>query len=149
VVGEEVVKYDIGNKDLDQGAGKADTLKPKAAFERLPHLADALAIAMIRIDRGKQVKPGVYEYSVTGMGIGGHSSQPLLDACRQIQAILGDPCHQQAAIYREGKDQPDMTCPVDVGAKYRVAEDIKNGPRFRKFEPFDPSVFKSKEAVPA
>ena len=104
---------------------------------------------MIRVERGKEIKPGVYEYSVTGMGIFGHSSQPLLDACRQIPAILGDPCHQQAGIYREGKDQPDMTCPVDVGAKYRIAEDTKRGPRFGKFEPFDRSVFKAKDAASA
>ena len=103
---------------------------------------------MIRVERGKEIKPGVYEYSVTGMGIFGHSSQPLLDACREIQSILGDPCHQQAGIYREGKDQPDMTCPVDVGAKYRIAEDTKSGPRFRKFEPFDSSVFRANDTAP-
>jgi hypothetical protein len=40
-----------------------------------------------------------------------------------------------------------MTCPVDIGAKYRVTEDTKSGPRFRKYEPFDSSVFKAKEAV--
>jgi hypothetical protein len=101
---------------------------------------------MIRVERRNEVKPGVWEYSVTGMAIFGHSSQPLLDACRQIQAILGDPCHRQAGIYREGGDQPDMSCPVDVGAKYRVAEDTRRGPRFGKFEPFDPSVFKTKKA---
>ena len=104
---------------------------------------------MIRVQRGKEVKPGIFEYSVAGMGIRGHSSQPLLDACRQIQAILGDPCHRHAAIYREGKDQPDMSCPVDVGARYRVAEDTKRGPRFGKFEPFDSSVFKAKDAASA
>jgi hypothetical protein len=105
---------------------------------------------MIRVERGKELGPGVYEYSVTGMGIFGKSSQPLLDACRQIQAILGDPCHQQAGIYHEGKDQPDMTCPVDVGAKYRAAEDTKSGPRFRIYQPFDSSVFnKAKEAASA
>jgi hypothetical protein len=101
---------------------------------------------VIRIERGREVQPGLYEYSIPSLALGGRSSQPLLDACRQIQSILGDPCREQAAIYREGHDQPDMTCPVDVGAKYRVAEDVKHGPRFRKFEPFDFSAFKAKEA---
>jgi hypothetical protein len=54
----------------------------------------------------------------------------------------------QAGIWREGNDQPDVVCPVDVGAKYRVAEDIKIGPRFRIYEPFGSSVFKTKEAIP-
>ena len=103
---------------------------------------------MIRVQRGKEIKPGIFEYSVAGMGIFGHSSQPILDACRQIQTILGDPCHRQAGIWREGHDQPDMVCPVDVGAKYRAAEDTKSGPRFRKFEPFDSSVFKAHDASP-
>jgi hypothetical protein len=104
---------------------------------------------MIRVERGKEIKPGVYEYSVPGMGIRGDSSQPLLDACREIQSILGDPCRERAAIYREGRDQPDMVCPVDVGARYRVAEDTKRGPRFEKFKPFDSSVFKAKDAASA
>jgi hypothetical protein len=98
---------------------------------------------MIRIERGQEVKPGIWEYTVPAMPIAGHSSQPLLDACRQIQAILGDPCREHAGIWREGKDQPDMTCAVDVGARYRVAEDTKSRPRFRKFESFDPSVFRT------
>jgi hypothetical protein len=96
---------------------------------------------VIRVERGSEVRPGVFEYSVGAMGIRGSSSQPLLDACRQIQSMLGDPGRRQAAIYREGRDQPDMTVPVDVGARYRVAEDIKQGPRFRKFEPFGSSAF--------
>jgi hypothetical protein len=102
---------------------------------------------MIKIERGREVAPGIFEYSIPSLALSGRSREPLLDACRQIQAILGDPCREQAGIYREGHDQPDMTCPVDVGAKYRVAEDTKNGPRFRKFEPFDSSVFNAKEAV--
>jgi hypothetical protein len=103
---------------------------------------------VIRIERGEEIKPGIWEYTVLDLGIQGHSSQPLLDACRQIQAILGDPCREHAGIWRESNDQPDMTCPVDVGARYRVAEDVKSGPRFRKFEPFDSSVFKAKEEAP-
>jgi hypothetical protein len=102
---------------------------------------------MIRIERGPEVAAGIFAYSIPSLVLSGRSSQPLLDACRQIQAILGDPCREQAGIYREGHDQPDMTCSVDIGAKYRVAEDTKSGPRFRKYEPFDSSVFKAKEAA--
>jgi hypothetical protein len=97
--------------------------------------------AVIHVERGKEVRPGIFEYSVGTMGICGTSSQPLLDACRQIQSILGDPCHRQAAIYRPGKEQPDMSCPVDVGARYRVSEESKGTIRFRKFERFDSSAF--------
>jgi hypothetical protein len=43
-------------------------------------------------------------------------------------------------MYREGKVHPDMTFPVDVGAKYRVSEESKGGIRFRRFDPFDPSA---------
>jgi hypothetical protein len=102
---------------------------------------------MIKIQRGKEVAPGIWEYSIPSLALSGRSREPLLDACRQIQAILGDPCRERAAVYREGHDQPDMTCPVDIGAKYRVAEDTKSGPRFRKYEPFDSSVFKAKEVA--
>lgn len=104
---------------------------------------------MIRIERGEEVAPGVFEYSVPALCISGKSSQPLLDACRQIHTLLGDPCRQQAGIWREGHDQPDMTCPVNVGARYRVAEDTKSGPRFRKFEQFDPAVLKAKGTAAA
>jgi hypothetical protein len=100
---------------------------------------------MIRIERGREVAPGIWEYAIPELGLSGRSSAPLLDACRAIQAILGDPCHRQAGIWREGLDQPDMVCPVDVGAKYRVAEDVKSGPRFKIYQPFDSSVFRTRE----
>ena len=100
---------------------------------------------MIRIDRGKEIKPGVWEYRIPELGLSGRSPSPLLDACRAIQAIPGDPCHRQAGIWREGQDQPDMLCPVYVGAKYRVAEDVKSGPRFRIYQPFDSSIFQAKQ----
>jgi hypothetical protein len=97
---------------------------------------------MIRVDLGSEVRPGIFEYRIPAHGIAGKSSQPLLDACRQIQSIVGDPCREEAGLYREGKDQPDLACPVHVGARFRLAEDIKGGPRFRKFESFDASIFK-------
>ena len=102
---------------------------------------------MIRIERAKELAAGIFDL-VPALEIRGKSSQPLLDACRQIQSILGDPCRERAAIYREDHEQPDIWCPVDVGAKYRASEDAKGGPRFRKFQAFDSSVVKPKEAAP-
>jgi hypothetical protein len=104
---------------------------------------------MIRIERSREVAPGVFEFRVPALGIVGKSSQPLLDACRQIQSLLGGTCREQAGIWREGHDEPDMRCPVNVGARYRVAEDRKSGPRFRKFEQFDPAVLKAKGTTDA
>jgi hypothetical protein len=102
---------------------------------------------MIRIERGREVAPAVFEYSVPSLRLGGKSRQPLLDACRAIQAMLGDPCHRQAAIYREGRDHPDMTCPVVIGARYRVADESSGSPRFRKFEAFNSCAIRARAAV--
>ncbi len=44
---------------------------------------------MIRIERGREIGPGIYEYHVWGRPISGKSRQPLLDACRQLKAIGG------------------------------------------------------------
>jgi hypothetical protein len=102
---------------------------------------------MIRIERGPEIAPGVFAYSVPSLRLSGKSRQPLLDACRAIQSILGDPCREQAAAYREGRDAPDLTCPVDIGARYRVADESRGSPRFRKFEAFDPSAIRARAAV--
>jgi hypothetical protein len=99
---------------------------------------------IVRVERGAEVSPGIFVWHVPALGLRGRSHQPLLDACRQIQSILGDPCHRQAAMYREGKDHPDMTCPVDVGAKYRVSEESKGGIRFRRFDRFDRSAINAR-----
>lgn len=37
MVGEEVVTHSSKNKDLQEGEGKMDTLKPKGNFESPPH----------------------------------------------------------------------------------------------------------------
>jgi hypothetical protein len=94
---------------------------------------------MIRVDRGKEVKPGIFEYSVTGLGIQGRSPQPLLDACRQLQRILG-PTSERAGLFREGRSGPDISYRVDKGAQLTVREDRRKGPLFEKFKPFDHQI---------
>ena len=66
---------------------------------------------MIRIERGKEIKPGVFEYKAEdharGIKIDGRSRQPLLDGCRQIKSILKDTRGVRAAVFnrfaRDGK----------------------------------------------
>jgi len=96
---------------------------------------------MIRIERGKEVSPGVWAYCIPSLGICGRSRQPLLDACRSIKSTGVDTSARLAGIYRKGRAEPDMVCPVDVGASYTVS-DTDRGTRFAKYKPFDKSVFK-------
>jgi hypothetical protein len=50
---------------------------------------------MIRVEIVEEAKnPGVFRYRVLGMAIEGRSRQPLIDACRQIKALVGP--HQKA-----------------------------------------------------
>jgi hypothetical protein len=90
---------------------------------------------MIRINRGAEVSPGIWKYSVPSLGIEGRSRQPLLDACRQIERAGGDPEHE-AGVFREGSTVADITCPVWVGAKYTISETSTARPRFVKFREF-------------
>ena len=90
---------------------------------------------MIRVERHEEVRPGIWRYTVPGFGIEGRSRQPLLDACRQIRAILGD-TSQRAGLFREGRTEADITCPVNKGALLTV-EDGPKGIRFRKYCEFD------------
>jgi hypothetical protein len=92
----------------------------------------------IRVERGAEVRPGVFTYKadVLGAHIGGQSRQPLLDACRQIKTLLTDTWQVWASIYREGRDEPDMSCSVDWGAAHRVWEGNDGPPRFVLFTEF-------------
>lgn len=96
---------------------------------------------MIRIDKGAEVSPGVWEFRSAVYPVCGKSRQPLLDACRQLKLILGD-TSQRAGLFRTGHDEPDISCSVEVGAGLTVAEDAKNSPRFRKYQPFDMRVLR-------
>ena len=90
---------------------------------------------MIRVERHEEVRPGNWRYTVPGFGIEGRSRQPLLDACRQIRAILGD-TSQRAGLFREGRTEADISCSVNKGALLTV-EDGPKGIRFRKYREFD------------
>jgi hypothetical protein len=89
---------------------------------------------MIRIVRGSEVSPGLWEYTVPSLSLSGRSRQPLLDACRQIKRAGGDP-RTPAIIYREGVEYPDMSTTVGYGAGLTVSETDK-GIRFVKFKEF-------------
>jgi hypothetical protein len=99
---------------------------------------------MIRIELGKEVSPGIWEYTVPSLGLCGRSRQPLLDACRQIERILGATT-KRAGVFREGRDAPDISCPVAAGAEVTVSERDKGGIRFGKYQP-DPR-FAMREAA--
>lgn len=90
---------------------------------------------MISIIRGAESSPGIWEYSVPSLALCGQSRQPLLDACRQIKRAVG-PTAMRAGLFREGRDVPDISCPVEAGAALTVEETTCNAPRFRKFKPF-------------
>ena len=105
---------------------------------------------MIRIERGLEVSPGTWEYHCDAYpSVCGRSRQPLLDACRQFKSLHGSTREQQMAIYREGRVEPDMVCPIEVGAAYTVSEPAKGGaPKFAKYQAFDFSGLRSeREAV--
>src|SRR3984957_12157306 len=81
-------------------------------------------VVMMRIERGREVSPGIWEYAVPELGLSGKSRQPLLDACRQIKRALGPTKAEQehAGLYRPGRTHPDIFCAVLVGAGVTVAE---------------------------
>ena len=87
---------------------------------------------MIKIVRGAEVSPSIWEYSIPSLGLFGKSRQPLLDACRQIKRASGD-TKESAGVFREGIDTPDISCPVEAGALLTVSERDKGGVRFEKY----------------
>jgi hypothetical protein len=102
---------------------------------------------MIRIDRGREVAPGIWEYSIASLRLFGKSRQPLLDACRQIKRAL-DPIElagRRAGVFRDGKAEPDISCMVLKGAELTVAEPSNGKIHFTKFREFDSSAFRANE----
>ena len=99
---------------------------------------------MIRVERGEEVSPGVFAYRIPSLQISGKSRQPLLDACRQIKSILGETGDTYAAIYREGRLDPDATCSVKWGAAHTVHERGR-GIRFVRYRPFGEKLGKAAE----
>ena len=88
---------------------------------------------MIRIERGAEVRPGIYEYRVWEPPIFGESRQPLLDACRQLKSLYGL-TKQIAAVFREGSKVADIHCSVEVGAATTVSEPVNGRIRFVKYQ---------------
>jgi hypothetical protein len=79
---------------------------------------------MIRVKRGAEIgRKGIYRYAVSihGSLVEGVSREPLLDACRKIKSILG-PTSQRVGLFREGRDEPDVTCDLNWGAGRTVRE---------------------------
>jgi hypothetical protein len=103
---------------------------------------------VIRIERGREVAPGIWEYSIPSLCLSGKSRQPLLDACRQIKRALGPTkaAGERAGVYRSGDTEPDISCLVLDGADVTVSEPSNGKIRFVKFQKFDSSVLKAKEA---
>jgi hypothetical protein len=58
---------------------------------------------------------------------------PLLDACRELEAIIGRST-VQACLFREGCRTADIACPVNAGAALTVEDG--DGVTFRKHRAF-------------
>jgi hypothetical protein len=102
---------------------------------------------VIRIHRGNEIKPGIWEYSIPSLGLSGKSRQPLLDSCRQIERALGltKSVGAHAGVYRSGHTEPSISCAVLAGADLTVSEPSSGNIKFAKFQKFDSSVFKTKD----
>jgi hypothetical protein len=97
---------------------------------------------VIRIDLGKEVAPGIFEFLIPSIGLSGKSRQPLLAACREIERALGTTkaAGQHAGLYRAGRTHADIFCAVLVGAHLSVAEPTIGRIHFAKFQEFSRSA---------
>jgi hypothetical protein len=93
-------------------------------------------VSTIAIELGREVRPGIFAYRIPSLRAEGQSHQPLLDACRQIERILGD-TETVAGLFREGRSVPDISCSVTEGAQLTVSEPSKGRIRSVKFREFD------------
>jgi hypothetical protein len=97
---------------------------------------------MIRIERGAELdgpsprsgkRHGVFQYSCPEYPAEcGFSRQPMLDACRQLKRILG-PTASRAGVFREGRDTPDLSCQIEIGAATTVKEPFNSKITFGKY----------------
>jgi hypothetical protein len=96
---------------------------------------------MIRIVKGAEVdgprgeagRHGVWAYRADRYPlVCGFSRQPLLDACRQLKSLYGLN-GERVGLFREGKDDPDISCFVEVGAAITVKEPSNGAIRFGKY----------------
>jgi hypothetical protein len=66
----------------------------------------------------------------------GFSRQPLLDACRQLKSLYGV-TGTPVGLFREGRDAPDISCPVEAGAAATVKEPDNGVLKFGKYRAFE------------
>jgi hypothetical protein len=101
---------------------------------------------MIKIIRGSEVdgpkgeaggrRHGTWAYHAARYPlVCGYSRQPLLDACRQLKSLYGL-TGERAGLFREGRDAPDISCGVDVGAATTVREPAAGAIGFGKYVAF-------------
>jgi len=65
----------------------------------------------------------------------GFSRQPLLDACRQLKSFYGV-TGTPVGLFREGRETPDISCPVESGAAATVKEPDNGVLKFGKYRAF-------------
>ena len=96
---------------------------------------------MIRVELGEEVKRrGKWRYVIRPLWSDGGCSMeyvsrtPLLDACRLLKST-GAPLQSRVGLFRQGRDQPDLTCTVEGGAGVYVFEPDHGTIRFAKWNP--------------
>lgn len=95
---------------------------------------------MIRIERGAEVSPGVFEYHCLAWPlVCGKSRQPLLDACRQFKTLYGL-TKEAAGVFRNGSSAPDISCRIEVGASLTTSDPSLGRISFVKFTPFEANI---------
>jgi hypothetical protein len=83
------------------------------------------------------IKPagkGHFEYRVDGTLVQGRSSQPLLDACRQLKSMGADPA-AFVALYHGDSPVWTVRTTVGKGAELTVSDPPSGGgPKFTKYK---------------
>jgi hypothetical protein len=88
---------------------------------------------MIKVVRGAEVSPGIWEYRAPQYpSVFGKSRQPLLDACRQLKSLYGL-TGECVGVFRDGSEVADISCPIEAGAATTVKEADKGVVRFGKY----------------
>lgn len=92
---------------------------------------------MIRVERDGVARSGKWEWraSVRGQPVEGRSREPLLDACRAIKSMGGDPL-LEIALFRPGRAEWDLRTTVGYGASKTVREQDRGRIRLASYQPF-------------
>jgi hypothetical protein len=144
----------MSGPDIVADFASAPTPASTDGLDQQPVLATPAVTASkvtIRVERGKEAAPGIFEFSVPSLRLFGRSRQPLLDGCRLVKRTLGltELAGVRADVFREGQTEPDISCPVLKGAELTVAEPSNGKIAFAKFRKFDSSVFMTNESEDA